>query len=145
FHLQDVYWEKEGRKSVDAVVLAAGFGSLLLLQTSPLGLDSGNTGVALVLVVLFDLTFALVAALKGKIVLALFGVFIPILAQIAALRLAEPDSMWARRFYAGKPDKMARTVERYAAYEKRWRHRKERLWDIIGGKTGRPTLPKKAR
>lgn len=145
FHLEDVYWEREGRKSVDAVVLAAGFGSLLLLQTSPLGLDSGNTGMALVLLVVFDMAFALVAALKGKIILALFGVFIPTLAQIAAIRLAEPNSMWARRFYRDKPDRMARSVARYTAYERRWRHRKEKLWDIIGGKTGRPTLPKTSR
>lgn len=135
FHLEDVYWEEEGRKSVDAVVLAAAFGLLFLLGSTPLGLNSGQHGWTLVAIVLLDISFALVAALKGKIFFAIFGVFIPILAQIAAIRLAEPDSIWAKQFYGKK--RMARTRKRYERYERVWRTRKERIWDIIGGKTGR--------
>lgn len=143
FHLEDVYWEKEGRKSVDAIVLATAIGSMFLMRLTPLNLGSDYSGWVLAVVVAIDVVSALVAALKGKIYFALFGVFIPTLAQVGAVRLAEPESMWARRFYPTGSAKFEKSKKRYAAYEKRWRHRKEQLWDIIGGKTGRPVSKSK--
>jgi lysyl-tRNA synthetase class 2 len=140
FHLQDVYWEREGRKSVDAVVLGLAFGLLFLMQVTPFETSGDDPAWLLTGAILIDLPIVLIAALKGKIYLAIFGVFIPFLALIAAIRLAEPGSMWARRFYNNRGKKWQRTVKRYEQYEKKWRPRKERLWDIIGGKTGRPLL-----
>ena len=40
-HLEDVYWAEEGRRSVDAVVVAALIGGLLLLGFLPFSTDSG--------------------------------------------------------------------------------------------------------
>ncbi len=137
-HLQDVYWEQEGRKSVDAVVIAALLFLLLALHTSPLGRAANLPPATLILVELLNLVFALVAALKGKIFVAVFGVFIPALAAIGALRLAEPSSIWARDIYGTKSAKFKLAVKRYEAYDRVWQPRKERLWDIVGGKTGRP-------
>ncbi len=37
FHLEDVYWTSEGRSSVDAVILGAALGGLLLVSSSPCG------------------------------------------------------------------------------------------------------------
>lgn len=139
FHLQDVYWEDEGRKSVDAVVLGAAFGLLFLLHATPLSGDPGNISRwVLTIIQLVNLSFVLISALKGKIFLAIFGVFIPFLAMIGAFRLAEPNSIWAKKFYKPNTRKYKKTTKRYARYEKIWRTRKEKLWDIIGGKTGRP-------
>ncbi len=143
FHLEDVYWEKEGRKSVDAVVLAAAFGLLFLLQINPLSTESSDGGWILFTTICINLLFALVAALKGKIYLAIFGVFIPAISQVGAIRLAEPSSVWARKYYRPTGKKMKRSVKRYERYERRWRHRKERAWDIIGGKPGRPPIQAK--
>ena len=42
-HLEDVYWSEQGRKSVDAVVLAAAVIGLLALGALPFGLDSVDT------------------------------------------------------------------------------------------------------
>lgn len=137
FHLKDVYWEKEGRKSVDATVLGLLFASLFLLHATPFGTSNQNAGWVIFALILINLPFIIIAALKGKIILAIFGVFIPILAYIGAIRLAEPNSMWARKRYAPKSNKIARSKKRYAAYEVKWRPFKEKLWDIIGGKTGR--------
>lgn len=137
FHLQDVYWEKEGRKSVDAVVLGAAFGGLFLLRITPLGIQVGEPSGILTITVFINLVFALIAAFKGKIFIAVFGVFIPSLAQIGAIRLAEPDSIWARKLYKRHPKKLAKSKRRYAKYERVWRSRKERAWDILGGKVGR--------
>jgi hypothetical protein len=137
-HLQDVYWEKEGRKSVDAVIIGAIFGTLFLLHVAPFGHPKDLPRLALTIVFLVNMVFVLMAAVKGKIYLAIFGVFVPLLALLGAIRLAEPDSIWARRFYNPQGEKMSYARERYSVYEKTFLPLKERLIDIVGGKTGRP-------
>lgn len=136
FHLDDVYWEKEGRKSVDAVIIGSIFGLLFLLHTTPFGGHSPGLPLKiLTLIILIDLFFVIIAALKGKFYLAIFGVFISVLSVTGAIRLAEPNSIWARRYYDENGQKIKKSIARYKAYEKKWRPRKEKLWDIIGGKT----------
>jgi hypothetical protein len=135
FHLDDVYWEGEGRKSVDAVVLSVVLGAVFLLHSAPLGLDTEGPRWIITIGVIVNLCFVLISALKGKLFLATFGVFLAVLALIGAVRLAEPGSVWARRRYPSGSEKMARSLERYEA---RWKPLKERAWDLIGGKTGRP-------
>ncbi|HSX05274.1 MAG TPA: hypothetical protein VLF69_02310 [Candidatus Saccharimonadales bacterium] len=142
-HLQDVYWEKEGRKSVDAVIFGAIFGLLFVLHTAPFGHPNDLSRLALTLIELLNMVGVLIAALKGKLFLAVFGVFIPVLALLGAIRLAEPGSLWSRQFYASRPGKTRAAEARYAAYGKVWQPRKDRLWDIVGGKTGRPLHPRK--
>ncbi|MBP7806915.1 hypothetical protein KA047_00270 [Candidatus Saccharibacteria bacterium] len=140
FHLQDVYWEREGRKSIDAIILALLFGGLFLLRVTPFGLEPYDTGWWIVWAVVVDVLFAVVAALKGKVYMAVFGIFIPFLAVVAALRLAEPDSIWSRYAYKKRwQKKHAKSIHRYERYEQTWRIRKEKAWDLIGGKPGRPT------
>ncbi len=139
FHLQDVYWEREGRKSVDAVVIAVALGALFLLHSAPLGTGGAeDSRLVLTIMIALNLVLVLIAALKGKLFLATFGVFAPIFALVGAIRLAEPGSIWARRRYAPDSKRRARAEARYARYEARWRPRKERAWDVIGGGTGRP-------
>jgi lysyl-tRNA synthetase class 2 len=139
FHLQDVYWEREGRKSVDAVVIAVALGAVFLLHTAPLGTGGAqDSRIALTILVATNLALVVITALKGKLFLATFGVFVPILALVGAIRLAEPGSIWARRRYRPGSKKHERAEERYARYETRWRPRKEKAWDVIGGETGRP-------
>ena len=140
FHLQDVYWENEGRKSVDAVVLGFAFGLLFLMQITPFGTTANESGWLIFSAVAVNLPIVLIAAIKGKIYFAIFGVFIPLISLIGAIRLAEPDSAWARRFYSPGSKKLSKSQNRYLEYEKKWRKRKETAWDIIGGKPGRPKL-----
>ena len=40
-HLEDVYWSREGRSSVDAVLIALVVGALLLLGANPFDADRG--------------------------------------------------------------------------------------------------------
>lgn len=141
FHLQDVYWEEEGRKSVDAIVLGVAFGFLFLVHSTPFGIQSSDSGWIIFFTILLNLPTVLISAFKGKIFIAIFGLLIPIVALSGAIRLAEPNSMWARKFYKTDGKKIKRSVKRYEHYEATWRKRKEWVWDIIGGKTGRP--PKK--
>ena len=39
-HLEDVYWEHEGRRSVDAVVVAVVLAAMLIVGANPLGLTA---------------------------------------------------------------------------------------------------------
>ena len=49
-HLEDVYWSEEGKKSIDAVMLAAVFGLVLLGYTSRWGRDRHPTAGVCVIV-----------------------------------------------------------------------------------------------
>lgn len=138
FHLQDVYWEQEDRKSVDAVVLAIVLGSLLLLKITPFGTTSNEATTRVAIGIAVNLPIVIIAGLKGKIFFALIGTFIPPISLIAAIRLAEPDSVWAHKFYKKNGKKIIKSKKRYAQYEAKWRSKKEKAWDLIGGKTGRP-------
>jgi lysyl-tRNA synthetase class 2 len=134
FHLRDVYWEEEGRKSIDAVIVGTIFGIIFLLGITPLGTTEDLASWALAGVIVFNLVFVVTAALKGKIYMSIFGLFIPLLAMTASIRLAEPWSIWARRYYKPDSNKLKRSEKRYKHYEQVWRPRKAKLHDLLGGK-----------
>lgn len=134
FHLRDVYWEHEGRKSVDAIIIGLAIGLLFLLHVVPFENVADATGWSWAGVLFLNIGSMLAAAYKGKIFFAVLGTFIPVIGLVAAIRLAEPDSPWARYFYTDNPGKLARSRLRYEAYYKRWQPYKERLRDWIGGK-----------
>jgi hypothetical protein len=127
-HLEDVYWEREGRSSVDAVLVALIVGALLLVGANPFGDDASDGAMVTALGVTGNLAFALVAILKGRPVLGVVGVFVPFLALVAALRLARPASPWARYRYDDR--RMARACHRFPPGKRtRW----DRLVDIFAG------------
>ncbi|HZU18644.1 MAG TPA: hypothetical protein VFD01_18830 [Candidatus Dormibacteraeota bacterium] len=131
-HLDDVYWSPEGRRSIDAVFLAIAVVGLLLLGFSPLDV-SGVAGAALAVAVAgfaVDVLLSLVVVLKGKPILGVLSLMVPILALVGAIRLAKPTSPWARwRYPLGSP-KLARAQERFGArYRRRW----DRIRDLVGG------------
>src|SRR3954465_9805057 len=112
-HLEDVYWTREGRSSVDAVLVALVVGVLLLVGLNPFDADhSGGEGV-LAATVVVNLGCALVAILKGRVILGVVGVFVPLVALVAAGRLARPHSPWARRWYAKGSGRRRRSQERF--------------------------------
>lgn len=133
FHLQDVYWENEGRTSITAVILATALGSLFLLRVTPFGIED-ETGWYLFATVLINMLIVAVAAIKGKMYMALFGIFVPFLSLVAAIRLAEPHSVWAHRMYKPNSRKLRRATKRYNRYSVRLGKLKDRVWDFIGGK-----------
>jgi hypothetical protein len=100
--LDDVYWSREGRSSVDAVLVASVVGGLLLLGANPFDADRAEGELQLAVTVVVNLVFAFVTILKGRVVLGVVGVFVPLVALVGALRLAKPRSPWARRWY--RPD-----------------------------------------
>jgi hypothetical protein len=129
-HLEDVYWAEEGRRSVDAVIVATIIAGALVLGMAPIG--EGNTGSVLgILVAALELlVFATITALKGKYWTALLSVFIPPVGWVAAIRLAKPDSPWAKRRYAEGSEKLEKAAARAERSAKRYR----RWQDLIGGR-----------
>jgi hypothetical protein len=142
-HLDDVYWANAGRLSVDAIFVAIGATGLLLLGVVPsiagdvTGATKahGNVGAAITaaIAVLFDFGLAAVTLLKGKIWTGLFGLFLPILALVGAVRVARPGSPWARRFYRNKPKKAAKSGRREIRTRRRFVRWKEQMQDALAG------------
>jgi hypothetical protein len=130
-HLEDVYWSDEGRKSIDAVMVAVVLGIALLIGASPAGVAAGSAeeraGWITVLLIVIHVGYVVLCLLKGKIVTGLVGFFIPILGLIGAIRLAKPESFWAKRWYGEK--KLAKAAERNADFDAR----REALRDRFGG------------
>ena len=130
-HLEDVYWSTEGRSSIDAVVIAVLVGGLFMVS-APLGIDDPGPALASVGLAALQVAICSIAVLKGKFVFGLVGLFLPIFAYVGAIRLARPQSPWARRRYSPEGRKMARARER----ERKWARRRERWSDFVGGTPG---------
>lgn len=129
-HLDDVYWSEEGRKSIDAVLIAAALAIALLLGASPVDWSSSTAdelGVAVSLVIVaLHLTYTSICLLKGKLVTGLLGFPIPIFGLVGSIRLAKPGSFWSQRFYS--PEKKAKSAARFAVKERSLRERVEDLF-----------------
>src|SRR6478609_7705532 len=80
--LEDVYWAEQGRQSVQAVMIATVFAAFIVVGA-----------------VLFY---------KAKYFMALIGLFFWPVAWVGAIRVARPNSRWARRRYADNPKKLAK-------------------------------------
>jgi hypothetical protein len=133
-HLEDVYWAEEGRRSVDAVVIAAAVGGLILLGALPFSTDSGAP--VIVVSVLVTLALCAIAIAKGKVLLGVAGMLFPPFALVGAIRLAEPGSPWARRRYAPGSRKLAKAEARHERHARRYRRFQDRV-------AGAPSLPER--
>jgi hypothetical protein len=147
-NLRDVYWSHEGRRSIDAVIVAAILGALVLLGFRVWVDLADDVRLAARVVVatigFFGLGMALVNALKDKPVWVLVSLVLPIVGLIGALRLARPNSLWARLYSAkrrqraeeryGPPSDRSRSALKADAHERQepdqlggdWTHQRDR-------------------
>lgn len=129
-HLSDVYWAEEGRSSLDAVIVAATIGGLVVLGIAPFDIPNNVSSVDTLLVsVLLAVALSTAAILKGKPFTGLVGLFVPPISLVGVCRLATPDSPYARRFYATGSGKLMRATGRH----ERVRSRRRRVADAIAG------------
>jgi hypothetical protein len=111
-NLKDVYWSQQGRRSIDAVIIAAtitgmvlvGFTAWLDVATEVEDAVFAVVGAVGVLAVLI----ALVNAAKEKFGMALVSIFIVPVGLVGAFRLGRPHSLWARLFYREHKKERAR-------------------------------------
>ena len=144
-HLDDVYWDPRGQKSVDAVaivlvltgVVAVVAGTVTDLRNAGPIIDLLGARLVWLLVTAVALTFVppVICLLKGKPITGGLGVaYIP-LGVVGAVRLAKPDSWWARHLYPVPSRRWRRAADRFGArYEARW----NRIRHLVGGA---PTAP----
>ncbi len=115
-NLKDVYWEKEGRKSIDAVIIASAVSGVLLISLrSWIDLTTQVADEIQAIVGAFGLVgviLALVNAAKEKFGMAIWSILVPVVGIASAFRLAKPHSVWARLFY--RHGKKERSEERFA-------------------------------
>jgi hypothetical protein len=113
--LKDVYWEKDGRKSVDAMIIAGCLAGIVLVGFSAwikLADDVGSGLAAAVgFIGLVGLAIALINAAKEKFWMAVLSLVIWPAGLVTAARLAKPHSIWARRFY--RDGRLERSRRRY--------------------------------
>ena len=124
-HLEDVYWAEEGRRSVDAVVVASVVAGLLLLGFLPVSTDDGIP--VIVVTVLIALALSALAILKGKAVMGVAGILLPVVGLIGAIRLAKPGSPWAKRRYAPGSKKLLAAEKRFGRHSARYRRFQDRI------------------
>jgi hypothetical protein len=135
-YFRDVYWSEEGRSSIDATLMGFVFGALLLVGTSPFGIEEEEREFPRAIasaVIGVNVVLALVTFLKGRLMLGLLSIFLPPVGLVAALRLAKPHSPWAGWFYKRNESKLARSHTRFDSGDRRLSALKERFYDLIGG------------
>jgi len=146
FHLKDVYWTEEGRTSIDALLLAAAGAGLLLVWSSPfttegtkkpganvafdIHIGDRDIKVGVWIALLLGFVFAIVVFLKKKRVIGVLGLGLFPIAILGALRLAKPDSPWARWFY--DPDRGRERLREW-----RTRQRDRSIARFTDGRLGR--------
>lgn len=137
-HLEDVYWSREGRASVDAAVIAVAAMGLVFLGVRPFDFETGSAedvvlSIVFVFVTLVPVTLCFV---KQRIFHGAVGFFIFPLAIYGASRVGKPGSVWAKRRYGEhNPAKQAKAEQRFGA-DRRTERYKERFRDAVGGSTG---------
>ena len=142
-HLHDVYWDPQGRVSIDAVAFVLVLtGEITVIASTVADLEEvGDSGLVAEygwLIIAFEvlailLTFfpAVICLLKGKPIGAGIGVmYIPV-GVTCAIRVAKPHSWWARTMYRRPTSRRMRKARRRfdADYLQRW----NRVRDFVGG------------
>jgi hypothetical protein len=137
--LEDVYWSQEGRASFDAMVVAVAFAGLVVLGTVPFGLDEPASISGTAAAVALILGLAIICFFKGRVLLGVIGLFIPVVALIGAVRLAYPSSLWARKRYSGP--RLERAAARFSPARRTSRWQRS-IGDLIAGAPSRGDDPR---
>ncbi|WP_371497303.1 phosphatidylglycerol lysyltransferase domain-containing protein [Kitasatospora sp. NBC_00374] len=132
-HLEDVYWSEQGRKSVDAVIMAVAVIGLLLLGELPFGGFTRQLNVGQVIGAVVLLGLVVVSLFKGKLWTGLLGVMLWPIALVGAVRLARPQSPWARWRYLARPKRLARAERREARIHGRIGTWRNAVYNFVAG------------
>jgi hypothetical protein len=136
-YLDDVYWAKEGRASIDAVVIAAALMLLVLLGAQPFEVSGRGPAQTIVTLVVISVALAVsaICLAKGRVLHGVLGVFFGPLSIYGAARIGKPGSPWAKRRYGERnPAKQAKAECRFAP-GRRTELLKEWFRDKVGGVT----------
>jgi lysyl-tRNA synthetase class 2 len=115
-NLKDVYWEKRGRRSIDAVIIA-GIIAGLAVTGFRAWVDAADSVANEVFAVVglyggLAIVLGLVNVAKEKFGIAVIGVLFWPVSLVGAFRLAKPHSLWAHHLYG--EHRNARSEKRFA-------------------------------
>jgi hypothetical protein len=147
FHLRDVYWTEEGRRSIDASIMWLLLGLLLLVGISPFGIHDQTVvprtiGVGIVAI---SIVLSIITCLKGKLTFGLLSVFVPPLGLVTAVRLARPGSIWAQLVYPPGSRKLEVAQTRFHPHESRLEKYRIHLLDFFAGAPSPDARPEVVR
>jgi hypothetical protein len=134
-HLEDVYWAEEGRRSIDATVIAVLCIALFMFGGRPYEIDGGSTEaiVTSAAITTLNFTFAGICFLKERLLHGVVGLFFAPVGIYGACRIGKPRSAWAKRRYNKRnPGKQALAEVRFAP-DRRTERFKEKFRDVVGG------------
>jgi hypothetical protein len=132
-YLKDVYWSEQGRDSIDAVLVATLAAGLVVIGVQPFDLDQAGAAVGTMVGIGVVAVLAAITFLKGRILLGVIAIFVPVVGIVTAIRLGRPDSPWARWRYRGRrADRLERARRRHAR-DRRLGAIGQRVRDAIGG------------
>jgi hypothetical protein len=131
--MEDVYWTEQGRSSVEAIAIVTSVGLLVVAGVRPFDLEDPASAVTISVTIGLSLAVAVVALLKGRILLGAVGLFILPVGLLGALRLANPSSPWARRRYPAGCQRLERARSRFEDPTRPMRRLGRRLQDAVGG------------
>ena len=116
-NLSDVYWSEKGRKSIDAVIVAACISGMVLVGFSAWVEVADSVENEVFAVVGFfglaAIAIALVNAAKEKFGMAVASLVLPPVGLVGAFRLGRPHSVWAKLFYRSDT-KREQATDRFA-------------------------------
>jgi hypothetical protein len=136
--MEDVYWGEKGRSSLEAVVIVATVGLLVVIGVRPFELSDPGSSIAVSVAIGLSLLVSVVAALKGRILLGAVGLFILPVGLVGAVRVAHPHSPWARTRYPPGSRRLARAEERFDDPARAGTRLRRRLADLVAGRPNAP-------
>ena len=130
-HLEDVYWARQGRQSVDAIFCVLVITGALIGGAS---FVSGGIGSSewwsSVTTIAVSLVLCVICLLKGKVITGVIGIVLAPVALVGAIRLAKPWSWWAVHRYPSRSRRADRAASRY---DQRRLERWDWLRDLVAG------------
>jgi len=134
-HLEDVYWAEEGRRSIDATVIAVLCIALIMFGGRPYEIGGGSTAaiVTSVLITLLNFTFAGICFMKERLLHGVVGIFFAPVGIYGAWRIGKPRSAWAKRRYGDRNEGKQALAEVRFSPGRRTERFKEWFRDAVGG------------
>jgi hypothetical protein len=138
--LKDVYWGEQGRLSVEVVFIAVALCGLALIGWLPLGITASpehgsrlGSLLSIGIVLAVNLFLTIICLLKGKTWFGVIGIYVSLFAIIGAIRVARPESVWARRRYSEGSRKLVKAIAREQRYGRRLTRFRTWFQDLVAG------------
>jgi hypothetical protein len=137
-HLDDVYWSREGRSSIDASVIAIAFMGVILVggYSVTVDLPAPFNVLGTIVWVVGTLVLCMICFLKQRVFHGAIGLILVPIALYGAVRLGKPNSPWAHHRYGERHRHKQERAEHRFRPDRRTDRVKDRVRDLIGGVTG---------